>query len=177
MAVVAIFSSLLICSVIAISDALSTNYYDKTCPSVESIVSNTVKEAFQADKTVPAAVLRMHFHDCFIRVWNWHYLSTVINFMHKFQVLCIFNWHTKFFLFQGCDASVLLDKFGNSKVEKSGPPNLSLHAFFVIDSAKTAIEKACPGVVSCADILALAARDAVALVSEQYSLFSTFNWD
>ncbi|XP_010680401.1 peroxidase 64 [Beta vulgaris subsp. vulgaris] len=130
MAVVAIFSSLLICSVIAISDALSTNYYDKTCPSVESIVSNTVKEAFQADKTVPAAVLRMHFHDCFIR---------------------------------GCDASVLLDKFGNSKVEKSGPPNLSLHAFFVIDSAKTAIEKACPGVVSCADILALAARDAVAL--------------
>ena len=68
MEIIAAIFSLLIFSAICHSDALSSNYYDKTCPSLESIVSSTVKEAFKTDKTVPAAVLRLHFHDCFIRV-------------------------------------------------------------------------------------------------------------
>ncbi|KAL4650261.1 hypothetical protein ACB092_01G074800 [Castanea dentata] len=111
-------------------NALSLNYYDKTCPHLESTVTSAVKNGIVNDKTVPAALLRMHFHDCFIR---------------------------------GCDASVLLESKGNQKAEKDGPPNISLHAFYVIDNAKKAVEELCPGVVSCADILALAARDAVAL--------------
>lgn len=65
---------------------------------------------------------------------------------------------------KGCDASVLLDSKGKSKAEKDGAPNISLHAFYVIDNAKKELEKLCPSVVSCADILAVAARDAVALV-------------
>jgi hypothetical protein len=68
---------------------------------------------------------------------------------------------------KGCDASVLLNSKGNNKAEKDGPPIISLHAFYVIDNAKKALEAKCPGVVSCADILALAARDAVYLVIKQ----------
>lgn len=70
---------------------------------------------------------------------------------------------------KGCDGSVLLKSSGNNKAEKDGPPNISLHAFYVIDVAKKQIENVCPGVVSCADILALAARDAVALVSLKFT--------
>ncbi|KAJ0796266.1 putative peroxidase [Helianthus annuus] len=58
----------------------------------------------------------------------------------------------------GCDASILLD---SSSSEKTAPPNSLLRGFEVIDATKTQLETACPGVVSCADILALAARDSV----------------
>ncbi|OIT25175.1 PREDICTED: peroxidase 64-like [Nicotiana attenuata] len=111
-------------------NALSSNYYDNTCPKAESTITKVVKKAMLNDKTVPAALLRMHFHDCFVR---------------------------------GCDGSVLLDSTRNNKAEKDGPPNIALHAFYVIDAVKKQIEELCPGVVSCADILALAARDVVAL--------------
>ncbi|KAI4320934.1 hypothetical protein MLD38_034366 [Melastoma candidum] len=110
--------------------ALSNDYYAKTCPNFEHAITGVVKKAMANDNTVPAALLRMHFHDCFIR---------------------------------GCDGSVLLNSTAKNTAEKDGPPNISLHAFYVIDHAKKAVEDLCPGVVSCADILALAARDAVSL--------------
>lgn len=71
------------------------------------------------------------------------------------------------FSMKGCDGSVLLNSVGQNTAEKDGPPNRSLHAYYVIDSAKTQVEKVCPGVVSCADVLALAARDVVVQVSFQ----------
>ncbi|CAL5352602.1 unnamed protein product [Camellia sinensis] len=60
----------------------------------------------------------------------------------------------------GCDASILLD--GNNS-EKTAPPNLSVRGYEIIDAAKAALEAKCPGVVSCADTIVIATRDAVSL--------------
>lgn len=71
---------------------------------------------------------------------------------------------------QGCDASDLLDDTPTFQGEKTAKPNNnSLRGFEVIDKIKAQVEAVCPGIVSCADILALAARDGVVLVTD-YSL-------
>ncbi|XP_057530090.1 peroxidase 11 [Amaranthus tricolor] len=70
---------------------------------------------------------------------------------------------------QGCDASVLLDDTVTLKGEKKTSQNKqSLRGFKIMDRIKVMVESECPGVVSCADILTLAARDAVILVGGPY---------
>lgn len=64
----------------------------------------------------------------------------------------------------GCDASLLLDDTPNMLGEKLALSNInSLRSFEVIDQVKEALEKSCPETVSCADIIIMASRDAVAL--------------
>lgn len=68
---------------------------------------------------------------------------------------------------QGCDGSVLLDDSPTIVGEKTaGPNNNSLRGFDLIDEIKATLNVVCFGnVVSCADILAVAARDSVVAVT------------
>ncbi|KAF8030172.1 hypothetical protein BT93_E2568 [Corymbia citriodora subsp. variegata] len=112
---------------VAHGQGLKVGFYQKTCPSAEAIVKKVIGEVMSVAPSLSGPLLRMHFHDCFVR---------------------------------GCEGSILLNSSTN-QAEKDSPPNLSLRGYQVIDRVKTALEKACPGTVSCSDILAIVARDVV----------------
>ncbi|KAL2234926.1 peroxidase 11 [Sesamum indicum] len=70
---------------------------------------------------------------------------------------------------QGCDGSVLLDDTITLQGEKKAPNNINaLKGFRIVDRIKNRLESECPETVSCADILTIAARDAVLLVGGPY---------
>ena len=98
-----------------------------------------VRDAVRRDVGLAAGLLRLHFHDCFV---------------------------------QGCDASVLLDGSATGPGEQQAPPNLTLRptAFKAINDIHDRLQKECGGaVVSCSDVLALAARDSVVVVSQLHT--------
>ncbi|KAF8020201.1 hypothetical protein BT93_G0792 [Corymbia citriodora subsp. variegata] len=112
---------------VAHGQGLKVGFYQKTCPNAEAIVKEVMGQVMSVAPSLSGPLLRMHFHDCFVR---------------------------------GCEGSVLLNSPTNQS-EKNAIPNFSLRGFQTIDRVKTALEKACPGIVSCADILALVARETV----------------
>ncbi|XP_061372539.1 peroxidase 44-like [Gastrolobium bilobum] len=119
---------------------LKIGFYTPTCPTAEDIVRRVVQNNFKSQKFISGALLRMHFHDCFVR---------------------------------GCDASILIDSRRGNKSEKDAQANTSVRGYELIDEIKEALEEECPSTVSCADIIALATRDAVALAGgPRYSVLT-----
>lgn len=56
---------------------LSFDFYKTTCPSLESVVRNYLKQEFKKNIGLAAALLRVHFHDCFVQVSLRHPVATV----------------------------------------------------------------------------------------------------
>nr|GMC84094.1 cationic peroxidase 1-like [Ipomoea batatas] len=103
---------------------LSKHFYSKTCPNALSTIKTAVQNAVNSDPGAAAALLHLHFRDCFIN---------------------------------GCDGSVLLENATN-------PMFVPPRGLNVIVDIKTQLEELCAGVVSCADILTVATRDAVVVI-------------
>ncbi|PWA49438.1 heme peroxidase [Artemisia annua] len=112
---------------------LTTGFYSHSCPKAEKIIQDYVNQHILKVPSLAAALIRMHFHDCFVR---------------------------------GCDASLLLNVTPTSgnQTEKGAIPNQTILGFDFIDKLKSLVEAECPGVVSCADIITLAARDSIVVI-------------
>ena len=65
---------------------------------------------------------------------------------------------------------MLLDSTRRSLSEKEHDRSFGLRNFRYLDTIKEAVERECPEVVSCADILVLSARDGIEAVIN-FSLF------
>ncbi|PKA57289.1 Putative Peroxidase 48 [Apostasia shenzhenica] len=74
----------------------------------------------------------------------------------------------------GCDGSVLLGRINGSLSERDAIPNQTLKGFEAIDAIKSRLEAACPATVSCADVMVLAARNAVVLVRKTLIASNSF---
>jgi peroxidase len=148
---------------------LSAGFYSSSCPAVHSIVRQAMSQAVTNNTRSAAAVLRVFFHDCFVNVSKSDHALLIRS---KYcTVLCTvcnpMAVRVPSPLLQGCDASLLLDDTPTTPGEKGAGPNAggSTVGFDLIDTIKAQVEAACPATVSCADILALTARDGVNLVS------------
>ncbi|WOL09966.1 peroxidase 5-like [Canna indica] len=63
---VAALAVALMCSAVAASE-LKVGYYAHSCPRAEEIIQEGFQKALKDDDGIGADLLRMHFHDCFVR--------------------------------------------------------------------------------------------------------------
>uniref|UniRef100_A0A7N1A8N8 Peroxidase n=1 Tax=Kalanchoe fedtschenkoi TaxID=63787 RepID=A0A7N1A8N8_KALFE len=65
---------------------------------------------------------------------------------------------------KSCDASFLLESVRGIQSEQNSERSFGMRNFKYVSKIKAAVEKECPSTVSCADIVALSARDAIVML-------------
>ncbi|KAM7265327.1 hypothetical protein ACFE04_003010 [Oxalis oulophora] len=90
----------------------------------------------------------------------------VINLYNKHGNTAV-SWVRNLFhdcLVKSCDASLLLETAGDIESEQASGRSFGMRNFKYVKTIKDALEKECPQTVSCADIVALSARDGIVML-------------
>ncbi|XP_031125780.1 peroxidase 42 [Ipomoea triloba] len=94
-----------------------------------------------------------------------------VKLLYKRHKNTAFSWLRNIFhdcFVESCDASLLLDSTRRVLSEKEADRSFGMRNFRYIETIKEAVERECPGVVSCADILVLSARDGIVALGGPY---------
>ena len=68
--VMAAFAAMFLMGMFVSSDGqLQMNFYAKSCPKAEKIISDHIEKHIHNGPSLAAPLIRMHFHDCFVRVF------------------------------------------------------------------------------------------------------------
>ncbi|XP_021747942.1 peroxidase 57-like [Chenopodium quinoa] len=116
------------------NNKLRVGFYNGKCGShnIEKVIYGVVQQKIREDPDIVSDLIRLSFHDCFVR---------------------------------GCDASILLE---GKHTEQMARVNKKLGGIEDVGEIKEVVEKVCPGVVSCTDVLVIAARAAVFLAGGKW---------
>ncbi|CAH9139598.1 unnamed protein product [Cuscuta epithymum] len=99
-----------------------------------------------------------------------------VRLLYKRHKNTAFSWLRNIFhdcFVESCDASLLLDSTRRVLSEKETGRSFGMRNFRYIETIKEAVERECPGVVSCSDILVLSARDAIVALGGPYISLKT----
>ncbi|KAJ9146066.1 hypothetical protein P3X46_028381 [Hevea brasiliensis] len=118
-----------------IMNGLSWTFYQNTCPQLETIIRRKLNQVFTWDIGQAAGLLRLQFHDC-----SYNCLEFGSTYMNK----------------TGCDGSILLERAS----DRTEIPNLTLRSesFQILKNLRQIVHGHCGRVVSCSDILTIAAH-------------------
>ncbi|XP_015870190.3 peroxidase 21 [Ziziphus jujuba] len=99
----------------------------------------------------------------------------VINLYHKHGNTAV-SWVRNLFhdcMVKSCDASLLLETSNGIESEKESERSFGMRNFKYVNTIKEAVEKECPSTVSCADIVALSARDGIVMLGGPHAEMKT----
>ncbi|KAK9150315.1 hypothetical protein Syun_008624 [Stephania yunnanensis] len=113
------------------SSAIRVDFYSKSCPQFEQLVSSITSQQFKDSPVSAPATIRLFFHDCFVEAIRIHSIQSIPSVA-------------------GCDGSILISASGAER-EAEENKSLAKEGFEVVDKVKALVETKCPSIVSCAD--------------------------
>lgn len=83
------------------ADYLSFDYYLNTCPDAEGIIQQKVGAWIKKDPTLAPSIIRLHFHDCAVRVSrDWIKLNSLVklnpSLAFLFFVFEVISWQSTY---------------------------------------------------------------------------------
>ena len=85
------------------SAQLSVDYYSKTCPNAEEIVRKEMIQILSVAPSLVGPFLRLHFHDCFVRVcYRLHDSCFFLFFIFGLLLPVLWCYYIDVFLLSSC---------------------------------------------------------------------------